>query len=372
MMFSNVVGQNKALNILTNAITTDKIAQAYIFHGASGTGKLLTAFSFAKALNCLGDNIEIKPCNTCNSCVKINQFSHSDIHFIFPIPNYDIDDNGVVKSQAEFEQIRKYIDGKITNPWQDYTFDKPTAIRIEQIRALQKDVGMSKVEGKKKVFIFESFDKLTISATNSFLKTLEEPPPDTHFILTVENLSKLLPTILSRCVSVEFYPISKEKIEEHLLKTLHCEPSKAKLYSSLSNGDLAKAITLYHNENLDILDFTIKFMEIVINHDEIAFMEWIDKSFVKTSKSKDTFISFIEYLYLWLNDLQLIQHQPNRVVFINQSALLSKFLSSNKYIVEKIPNALLQLDEYNQKHQGNVNQKLILIQIYHLFINLLN
>ena len=371
-MFEKIIGQNKAVNILRNAIVSDKVAQAYIFHGANGVGKLLTAFSFAKALNCLSDNMENKPCGVCNSCLKIDQFNHPDIHFIFPIPNYDMDENGVIKSKSEFEQYRKYIDTKISTPWQDHSFDKVTAIRIEQIRALQRDVVMSRVEGKKKVFIFENFDTLTISAANSFLKTLEEPPADTHFILTVENLSKLMPTILSRCVAVEFYPISAEKIEGYLLDVLQTEPSKARLYSSLANGDLAKATTLHYNENLETLDMTIRFLEIVINRDELAFLEWIDRHFVKASKNTDVFMSFIQYLYLWLNDLQLIIHQPNTIVFVNQMDLLKQFLSKNPNILERIPNMLLELDEYLQRLQGNVNQKLILAQIYYSFIKLIH
>jgi DNA polymerase-3 subunit delta' len=410
-MFEKIIGQSKAVNILRNAIVSDKVAQAYIFHGGHGVGKLLTAFSFAKALNCLCDDVERRPCDECKSCAKIEQHNHPDVYLIFPIPNYDMDENGVIKSNTEFEQYRKYIDTKISTPWQDYGFDKVTAIRIEQIRALQRNVAMSRVEGRKKVFIFENFDALTIPAANSFLKTLEEPPADTHFILTVENLSKLMPTILSRCVAVEFYPISAEKIERYLLDVLETEPVKARLYSSLSNGDLSKAITLHYNENLETLDVTVKFLEIVIKRDDLAFLEWIDKYFVKASKNIDVFMSFVQYLYLWLNDLQLITslpfaatvdenkdtsqpppnpsnlegrclcashnyfseiiHQPNTIVFVNQMDLLKEFLAKNPNIFERIPSMLLELDEYLQRLHGNVNQKLILAQIYHSFMKLI-
>ena len=370
MRFDNIVGQEKALNILKNAIKSDRIAQAYIFHGSSGVGKLLTAFSFAKALNCLDSDTDIRPCNSCNSCKKIDKFIHPDIKFYFPIPNYDMDDDGVIKSKTEWEHCQKYVETKMTAPWKNYNFEKVTAIRIEQIRALQKDISMSRHEGRKKVYIFEDFDSLSVGATNAFLKTLEEPPPDTHFIFTVQSISKLLPTILSRCITVEFHPISTDKIETFLLNKLYAEASKARLYARLSNGNFEKAITLYHDDNLSTMDATINFLEIALAHDDIAFLDWVEMYFAKNTKNADLFKDFVQYLYLWMSDLQMLTSAPDKVVFVNQIGLLKNFATKNTLFSEKTPKVLLELDDYLQKYHGNVNQKLILSQIYASFTKL--
>jgi len=376
-MFENILGQEKTLQVLKNAINSDKISQAYIFYGPPGVGKLLTALTFAKAMNCTTQSeTQNRPCNVCKACVKIDKYMHPDVKLIFPIPNYDLDEQGVVKKDAEYKTYLKYIETKTNTPWKDYIFDKVCAIRIEQIRALQKDILISKYEGKKKVYIFEGFDNLTLQAYNAFLKTLEEPPIDTHFILIVNNLEKLLPTILSRCIRLAFHPISVDVLENYLLNTLHTTPLKAKLFSRLSNGSLEKAIDLYHNENLETMEITIDFLNIVIEQNDIGFLEWIDNNFVKGTKSIDIFKNFVLYLCLWIRDVQVynefIKQSINDdnstedaigIVFINQIELLQKFQSSDVLI-----NLLLSLDEYLIKYSGNVNPKLILSQIYQSFI----
>lgn len=366
-MLDKIIAQEKAVNILKNTIVSGKTAQAYIFHGPRGVGKLFTAFNLAKAFNCLDNNTENRPCNNCASCKKINQHSHPDIKFIFPIPNYDMDESGIVKSKTEWETYQKYIESKINTPWKDFHFDKSTAIRIEQIRSLQKDIAMSRHEGRKKVYIFENFDYLTVSASNAFLKTLEEPPEDTHFILTVSNLNRLLPTILSRCQTIEFYSIPGEQIENYLLNFYHADPLKARLFSRLANGDFKKAINLFYDENLDTMDITVEFLQIVLSHDDLAYLEWYEKYFSKNTKNSDLFNDFVQYLNLWINDLQLFNFCIDRIVFINQINLIKHYIKKNVHFLEHLPKLVTELDDYRMKINGNVNQKLVLSQVYYSF-----
>lgn len=383
-MFEDIINQENAVNILSNAIKNDKVAQAYIFYGPSGSGKLFTAFTFAKALNChkrikstdpnySPQNLEkIKlPCNECISCKKIDSHNHPDTKFIFPIPNYSMDENGVIKSNQEFSEIQNYIQNKITKPWTDYNFEKATAIRIDQIRSLQKDISMSSREGSKKVYIFEHFDTLTTAAANAFLKTLEEPPVNTHFIMTVNSISNLLPTIISRCQKVEFFSVSAEIIEKYLINVLFIEPLKARLFSRLSNGNFKKAIGLSNDENLETMNITIEFLQIVLSNDDYEYILWLEKYFGKNNKNSNLFKDFIEYLNLWISDLQLFNLCHDKLVFINQINLIGHFYSKNPLILENLPSLQLKLNEYLIKFQGNVNIKLILNQTYNSFKKLL-
>jgi DNA polymerase-3 subunit delta' len=278
-----------------------------------------------------------------------------------------MDDNGVIKSNADWESYQKYIETKIKTPYKNYTFDKVTAIRIEQIRALQNDIMMSRFEGRKKVYIFENFDSLTTQGANAFLKTLEEPPDDAHFILTVNNLNKLLPTILSRCLTVEFYPISEDKIESFLLNNKNADPQDARLYSRLANGSIEKALCLLNDNNIENMNVTFDFLQIVLNHDELAFFDWMETNFAKSSKNTDLFKNFIQYLQLWLNDLQLYSLNKNKIVFINQLDLLSQYVNKSPQFLEFIPSLFKELDDFQLKFSGNINPKLILTQIYSTF-----
>ena len=359
-MFENIIGQDRALRILRNAITSEKISQAYIFYGPEGVGKFLTALSFAKVLNCLSNK---EPSCKCTSCVKITNFVHPDVRLFFPIPNFDLNEYGFVKlkenqekdpsKNADFVSYNKYIENKMKTPWEDYRFtDKACSIRIEQIRALQKDIMMSKYEGKKKVYILENFDSLTHNASNAFLKTLEEPPPDTHFILIVRNIEKLLPTILSRCLKIEFFSIRTAIIEDFLINNMYLDKEKANLYARISNGSLEKSFSLFYNGNLEIIDISTSFIRIVDEKDDTAFLEWMDKYFPKGAKNTDLFRSFVLYLYVWIRDKSV-------------SAISDRHIDGETPSVQ--PNyikTLLSLNEYLEKHAGNVNPKLLLSQIY--------
>ena len=363
----NIIGQQKPLSVLTNALRSNKLAQAYIFHGPDGVGKLLTAITFAKALNCTAELVEDRPCQVCSSCKKTAIYQHPDVKIYFPIPNYGKKDDKESgdednKTSKELEDYQSVIQAKIDTPWKDYQFDKVTAIRIEQIRNLQRDIFRSRFEGRKKVYIIEDFDTLTIQASNAFLKTLEEPPVNTHFILICQHITKLLPTILSRCTIIEFHRISVEKIEHLLINTFKTNQQKAKLYSKLSNGNIANAICLFYNQNLDTMTLTLEFLRTLINKDEIAFLEWMKKYFSDNSKNKEVFTDFLQYLSIWLNDIMLCSLNPEKIVFIDQIDLIKRF----NYSEEEIHAMILKLDEFAKKYQGNVNQKLILNQIFNV------
>jgi len=369
MPLNNILAQPHAIKILTNTLRSQKYAQAYIFAGPDGTGKLLTALTFAKALNCHHPDQDSRPCNACTSCKKIDLFVHPDIKYLFPIPNFDLSDAGEVKKEKEAEQYNAYMEAKKKTPYLDYHFDMVTAIRIEQVRGLLNTIIMGCHEARYKVIIIEGFEKMTTQASNAFLKTLEEPPPDTVFIFTCENAQKLLPTIRSRCNTIAFNEIPPDVIESHLSKTLACDSVRARLYSKLANGSLARALCLFHENNLSVMDMTIDFLKIVVDKDDIAFMSWIETYFSKTVKNTDIFSDFIQYLSLWLTDVVLYDINPSEIVFANHRELMERFISVYPALPENAKDITVSLGGFLEKSLGNVNMKLILSQIYFLLIS---
>jgi len=364
MGFENIIAQERAISAIKHAIQSDKLPQAYIFSGPAGTGKLLTAFTLAKALNCTAPDANQRPCNTCSSCKKIDNFMHPDVTFIFPTPNFDLSEQGVVVKEKENQQYQAYIQAKKTTPHKDHTFDAATAIRIEQIRGLQYNVFLGRHEGNYKVIIVENFDKLTRQATNAFLKTLEEPPPNTLFIFTCENKLALLPTILSRCICLNFTAIPPDMIEACLRSRLGVNQDKGRLYSRLARGSLERAICLHYEENLSGMETTLKLLNIVLSGDDIAFMAWIEEHFTKAGKNTNTFSEIIQYLTLWLTDLQVYTLNPQEIVFIKHTELIERFLQVNPCTGDEVRNMTLQLNGFLQKAQGNVSLKLLLCQVY--------
>ena len=155
--FHSVVGQEALTTTLKNAITSKKLAHAYLFSGPRGVGKTTCARIFAKTINCFNLTSENESCNKCESCVAFNEQRSYNIHELDAASN-----NGV-----------------------------------EDIRSLIDQVRIPPQIGKYKVYIIDEVHMLSSSAFNSFLKTLEEPPAHAIFILATTEKHKIIPTILS-------------------------------------------------------------------------------------------------------------------------------------------------------------------------------
>tara|TARA_Y100001960_G_scaffold162375_1_gene170711 strand:- start:97 stop:1782 length:1686 start_codon:yes stop_codon:yes gene_type:complete len=175
--FSNIVGQGPITQTLTQAIANNRTSHAYLLCGPRGTGKTSTARVVAKALNCtmrppaIGD-----PCSACNNCTAIETGSFIDVIEV----------------------------------------DAASNRRIEEMRELREKVRFSPTAGHYKVYIIDEVHQLTDAASEAFLKTLEEPPPQTVFILATTEPHKLSPTILSRCQRFDFRKISITDMVDHL------------------------------------------------------------------------------------------------------------------------------------------------------------
>jgi DNA polymerase-3 subunit gamma/tau len=161
--FSDFVGQEQVVRTLSNAITRGKVHHAYLFVGSRGTGKTSTAKTFAACLNCeRGPTPD--PCGVCDSCVSIANATSLDVIEMDAASNNSVDD----------------------------------------IRDLRERVAYAPVSGRHKVYILDEAHMLSPQAWNAFLKTLEEPPPRTIFVLATTEAQKILPTVVDRCHRFDF------------------------------------------------------------------------------------------------------------------------------------------------------------------------
>lgn len=199
MGFQDISGHIRQIEIITRALKSGTLPHAYLFVGEDGIGKKLVAKKLAQALQC--GAADEKPCSACENCRKVESCNHPDVIYIEP-------------------------DGPL--------------IKADQIRALQKRLGYKPFEGGSTISIINGADKLNISAANSLLKTLEEPPASTHLILLAENTRRVLPTIISRCQRLRFNPLSRDEIE-HVLIRHGLSREEASSLSGVSEGSPGKA-----------------------------------------------------------------------------------------------------------------------------------
>ncbi|MHB8695261.1 MAG: DNA polymerase III subunit gamma/tau [Solirubrobacteraceae bacterium] len=156
--FADVVGQEHVVRTLSNAVTQGKVHHAYLFVGSRGTGKTSMAKILAACLNCV-NGPTVSPCGVCESCVSIHSATSLDVIEMDAASNNSVDD----------------------------------------IRDLREKVAYAPVSGRHKVYILDEAHMLSQQAWNAFLKTLEEPPPRTIFVLATTEAQKVLPTVVDRC-----------------------------------------------------------------------------------------------------------------------------------------------------------------------------
>ncbi|MBA4537465.1 DNA polymerase III subunit delta' [Bacillus aquiflavi] len=199
--------QPNVLKMLKNSIVKGRVAHAYLFEGMRGTGKREASLLLAKILFCENRQKDVKPCESCVNCKRINSGNHPDVHIVEP----------------EGQSIKK-----------------------EQIRLLQEEFSKTGLESRKKLYTIVHADKMTINAANSLLKFLEEPHSDTVAILLTEQVQKILPTIHSRCQIVSFKPLVPEILQNKLISN-GVHPSKALLLAHLTNN-FEEALSLSKDE----------------------------------------------------------------------------------------------------------------------------
>jgi DNA polymerase III subunit delta' len=199
MAFRDIIGQEKAVNILFRTIERGRVPSTYLFAGESGIGKKFTAINFAKTLNCL----EPVTSNELQVTSK-TQIQNSELNSSFVTRHSSL----IFDCCDECSSCRK-IESEV-HP--DFFLISPQSgqIRIEEIRAIDDALSLKPFEGKWKIVIVDEAHMMNSYAANAFLKTLEEPPKESLIILISSNPDRLPDTIRSRCSRLNFTPLSSE------------------------------------------------------------------------------------------------------------------------------------------------------------------
>jgi len=308
MALRDVIGQEKAVNILLRTIQRGRIPSAYLFAGESGIGKKFTALNLAKALNCLkpvtsknqiqdsklrtpnselNSSLFVDCCDGCSSCKKIDSGVHPDLLVISP---------------------------------------EGGQIRIEEIRSINDTLSLKPFEGRWKVVVVDEASTMNPYAANAFLKTLEEPPKDSLIILVSSNPERLPDTIRSRCSRVNFTPLSYNACKEVIEKVIS---QKADRPASLQADKLKRLSTLAR--------LSMGRPGLAVSADLLDEREWflrLLQEMMKAEKegwtSKEEMEKWFELILILLRDIVITKITKDRrnLIYIDLKEYIKEFSSA--------------------------------------------
>lgn len=313
MLFSEILNQEKAKKFLKQVMAMERIPHAYLFTGISGIGKTSTARAMIMALNCR-EPINFDGCGHCSTCRQI-----------------------LGGNSPDFLSIRP--DGQ--------------HIKIEQIRDdLNRKLKFAPL-GKYRVCVIHQAETMTIEAANSFLKSLEEPPPGNIIILNATEPRDLLPTIVSRCQRVSFQPLPIKVIANWLVKNKDVEKETADVVAMVSCGSLGRALKMCESDFLEKrLEWLLELINLPVLSNEkvfefaIKFADKARKMSFEVSDSQDAGImDALAVWETWYRDLLFIRANAPTVLLINRDFSNKLKKTAERYTIDNLINSILAVDQ---------------------------
>jgi len=208
MSFSTIVGHRRIVSLLSRAVAQNRLPPSLLLAGPAGIGKRRVAMAVAEVVNCLQPRetpgLERDACGECASCRRIARRVHPDVILIEP------GDTGTIK--------------------------------IEQVRDVIDRAGYRPFEGRRRVVVIDEADAMVVPAQSALLKTLEEPPSASVFILVSSMPDALLPTVLSRCPKLRFGPLSAAEVADVLVRDHEYSESDAHAAAVDADGSIGRAL----------------------------------------------------------------------------------------------------------------------------------
>ena len=281
MFLKDILGQERIIGFLRQALQSEQMPHALLFLGNEGVGKGSTALALAQALNCENRQPDQEACGRCPSCRLFATGGHPDFWQISPL--------------EESEQIK-----------------------IEQIRELRRQVGFHPLAGSWRVVLLKPAETLNEAAANALLKTLEEPPAGNLFILTAIGERDLLPTIVSRCRRLTFGAIPQSILVQELQHQKGLSLEQASLVAAINYGSLGRALAEDLPDLLAKRDQVVNELGVLQQGSTGEVLKWATEK-GKKAAGLDRFILLAR---LWYRDLLALSCQATPEQLVNQDRLV--------------------------------------------------
>lgn len=379
MQFKEVIGQKQVKEHLAKMVQQNRLSHALLFLGKEGTGALPLALAFAQYLTCektggkpkktdpsvalfaleeqtaLPQQPAADACGTCASCIKASQYIHPDIHFTYPVIPKKSGDKPVstdyIKEWREF--IKQYSYGNAFD-WLQFigAENKQGNITAEECNEVIRQLSLKSFESEYKILILWMPEYLGKEG-NKLLKLIEEPPPNTLFILVAENDEQILPTILSRCQLIKIPSLEDKEIEAALMEHNKTVPATAQQIAAIAGGNYREALQLLQHAEEDWRDLLSDWLKFSLRQMLPEQVKWIDEISKLGREKQKQFLRYFnhilgqsirirvlgaEHISLRENEKDLAQ-RINKIASVRQQEAIIEELDKATYYIERNANA---------------------------------
>lgn len=311
--FTEIVGHEQIKEHMQAAIRDKKPFHAYLFQGEEGVGKEALARTFAAGLQCQSESAD-KPCKECVSCRQMESGNQPDVIWVTR-----------EKASLGVDEIRE----QLCNTMDIKPFSSPY-----------------------KIYLVPEAEKMTEAAQNALLKTIDEPPEYGIVILMTSNISALLPTIQSRCLTMEFRPLSTAVVESFVKEHCQVPDYQARASAAFAQGNLGKAMRYAKSEDfIERKDHIISLLRHVEQMDLSEMLAVIKDLGTRKDEVRD----YIDLMVLWYRDVLLFKATKdiNQLLFQDEASYISREASHRSY--EKIEEILQAFEKAKVRLRANVN-----------------
>ena len=398
MQFKNIIEQKETKDQLVQMVQHNRLSHALLFLGKGGSGALSLAMAFAQYIVCekvngknpsntsgaslFGEitNVEnphapqFDSCGVCSGCTKANQLMHPDIHYSYPVitkkagtPPLSSD---YIKEWREFFTAQPY--GNVFD-WLQFikAENKQGNITAEECNDINRKISLKSFESEYKILIIWMPEYLTKNG-NKLLKLIEEPPPNTLFMLVAENEELILPTIISRTQLVKIPLLTNAEIEGALEQNHELTTDKAKQIAALSEGNYREALQLLQQVEDDWQLILREWLNMLVKKNLAGQVKWIDEMSKQGREKQKQFLKYFTHL---LEQAIRLRSIPSLVIISDTVNTEQDFaLRLNKLCSIPQQEAIInELDKASYYVERNANAKMLFhalsIKLYHIISN---
>lgn len=334
-MFSSLIGNDEVKEALRQLLSNGRLPGSLLFTGEEGIGKKLFALELAKALNCRNRH-GLEACDECSSCRRISLSA-------FPQFGKDDDDkNRMVWSEhADLAMVRPY----------------KQIIRVGPMRELEREANFRPFEGAARIFIVEDAEYMNDQSANALLKTLEEPPPTSHLVLTTANPTALLATIRSRCQTIRFAPIPALEIQKFLIEEKGIEKADAELLAQTSRGSIGRALATdvetYRERRAAMLNVLTA---LTLSGDREQLLRSAEE--LAAARDRDEYEQLLDVLEVLIRDAWALQLGRAKETIVNTDLIGQLEKIARELRSKQAASWLTQIEELRGTLEVNINRRI--------------